>query len=56
MTLSLAQQMAIPQGKSLSDAEMHDLLTRFMSTTSRYLPNGLTIITILTNEDLQKRF
>jgi DNA mismatch repair protein MutL len=56
MTLSLAQQMAIPQGKSLSDAEMHDLLTRFMATTSRYLPNGQTIITILTNEDLQKRF
>jgi DNA mismatch repair protein MutL len=56
MTLCLAQQMAIPQGKHLSDIEMRDLVNRFMNNPSRYLPNGEIILLILSNDELQKRF
>ena len=57
MTLCLAQQMAIPQGKALTEIEMRDLVNRYMATTpSRYLPNGQTILSIITYEDIQKRF
>jgi hypothetical protein len=57
MTLCLARQMAIPMGKPLSDIEMRDLVNRFVSTTtSRHLPNGQTILTIINNDDIQKRF
>ena len=57
MTLCLARQMAIPQGKPLTEVEMHDLVNRFMNANlSRHLPNGQTIISILNNDDIQKRF
>ena len=57
MTLSLAQQMAIPQGKQLSDVEMRDMVNRFMNNcSSRHLPNGQTILSILNNDEIQKRF
>ena len=57
IALSLALQMAIPQGKALTEMEMRDLVQRLMQTSSpRYLPNGQTIITILTHEEIQKRF
>lgn len=57
MTLCLARQMAIPQGKPLTDVEMRDLINRFMTANlSRHLPNGQTIISILNNDDIQKRF
>lgn len=57
VVLSLADRMAIPVGKTLTDNEMRDLLRRLLQhTDSRYLPNGQTIFTILTNDDLQKYF
>ena len=57
MTLCLAQQMAIPQGKTLSQMEMHDLVNRFMENNpSRHLPNGKTILSIINYDDVQKRF
>jgi DNA mismatch repair protein MutL len=57
MTLCLARQMAIPQGKPLTEVEMHDLVNRFMNANlSRHLPNGQTIISILNTDDIQKRF
>jgi DNA mismatch repair protein MutL len=56
MTLCLAKQMAIPQGKSLTELEMRDLVNRFMIKPSRHLPNGQTILSIIQYEDLQKRF
>ena len=56
IALSLAEQMAIPQGKALTEAEMHDLMDRLMQSDSRYLPNGQTIISILSHEEIQKRF
>lgn len=56
MTLCLAKQMAIPQGKTLTELEMRDLVNRLMVKPSRHLPNGQTILSIIQYEDLQKRF
>lgn len=57
MALSLAERIAIPVGKTLTNNEMHDLLQRTLQfTQSRYLPNGKTIFIILTNDELQKYF
>jgi DNA mismatch repair protein MutL len=57
IALSLAEQMAIPQGKSLTDVEIRDLVDRLQqASSSRHLPNGQTISFILTHEDIQKRF
>lgn len=57
MTLCLAKQMAIPQGKTLSEMEMRDLLNRFMASKPSYhLPSGQTIVSIINYEDVQKRF
>lgn len=57
MTLTLADKMAIPLGKSLTDMEMRDLLIRFNENYSvQYLNNGQTIFTILTLDEVQKRF
>lgn len=54
LALSLAEQMAIPQGKPLTDIEMRDLVDR-LQASSRYLPNGKTISTLLSYEEIQKR-
>ena len=57
IALGLAEQMAIPQGKALTEMEMRDLIERLhQSTSSRYLPNGQIISTFITHEDIQKRF
>lgn len=54
LALSLAEQMAIPQGKTLTDIEMRDLIDR-LQTSSRVLPNGKTISTLLSYDEIQKR-
>ena len=57
IALGLAEQMAIPQGKSLTELEMRDLVDRLQQSSSvRHLPNGLTISIVLTHEDIQKHF
>ena len=57
MALSLADRMAIPTGKALTEIEMHDLLTQLAEKhPAQYLTNGQTIISILTADEIQKRF
>ena len=56
VALSLAEQMAIPQGKILTELEMRNLIERLQQTSSRYLPNGKTISSLLSHEEIQKRF
>jgi len=57
IALSLADQMAIPQSKVLTELEMRDLVERLQKSSSmRHLPNGQTISILLTHEDVQKRF
>ena len=58
IALSIADHSAIPQGKCLTDPEMRDLVNRLMQAdnTFRHLPNGQTIVTFLTNDEIHKRF
>ena len=56
VALSLAEQMAIPQGKPLTDVEMRDLVDRLQQASSHYLPNGKIISTLLSHDEIQKRF
>ena len=57
IALGLAEQMAIPQGKPLTEIEMRDLVERLQqASSSRHLPNGKTISILLSHEDIQRRF
>ncbi len=57
VAFALAERMAIPVGKVLSDNEMRSMLKQFLQRhSSRHLPNGQTILTLLAYDDLQKYF
>ena len=57
IALSLAQSAAIPYGKSLTEQEMRDLMMRLVQLpTYRRTANGKTILSVLTDEEISKRF
>lgn len=57
LALSLAKAAAIRPGKSLSTEEMdHLIASLFSSPESNLTPDGKTIISMLTDEELEKRF
>ena len=57
IALSLAQDAAIPYGKSLTDEEMRDLLQRLVEIGQyRRTPDGKTILTVVPDEEINKRF
>ncbi len=57
IALSLAQDTAIPYGKKLTTEEAQHLLEQLFDLPSyRRTPDGKTIVTILSDDDLQKRF
>lgn len=57
IALSLAQSTAILLGKSLSDQEMRQIVGDLMQLPShRITPDGKTIVSLLTNEEIEKRF
>ncbi|WP_099463577.1 MULTISPECIES: DNA mismatch repair endonuclease MutL [Parabacteroides] len=57
IALSLAKAAAIRPGKSLSNEEMdHLIATLFSSPESNLTPDGKTIISMLTDDELEKRF
>lgn len=57
IALTLAQSAAIPMGKTLSEAEMQDLLRRLFALPShRITPDGKTVIVWLSAEDIARRF
>ena len=57
LAFSLAKTAAISYGKTLSAEEMdHILASLFSSSFSDYTPDGKRIISIITDEDLEKRF
>lgn len=54
---SLAEQAAIPTGKNLTDSEMRDIVTRLMALPNyRRTADGKTIVSLVTDEELSKRF
>jgi DNA mismatch repair protein MutL len=57
IALSLARATAILSGKSLSADEMNSLIASlFSSHSSTYTPDGKLILSVLTDEELEKRF
>lgn len=57
IALSLAKAAAIPYGKTLSKDEMdHLLASLFLSSSPTYGPDGKVIVSMLTDDDLNKRF
>lgn len=57
IAMSLAESAAIPYGKTLTETEMRDLVSRLVQLPSyRRLPNGKVIASLLSNEEINKRF
>jgi len=57
IALSLAKAAAIPAGKPLSPDEMNDLIASlFASPSSTYAPDGKLIVSICTDDELEKHF
>ena len=57
IALSLAENAAIPYGRSLTEAEMRDLVKGLMALPQyRHTPDGKTIVSLLTDEEIAKRF
>ena len=54
---SLAEQAAIPSGKTLTDSEMRNLITRLTALPDyRHTADGKTIVSLVTDEEINKRF
>ena len=54
---TLAESAAIPYGKSLSEAEMRDLVTRLMALPHyRRTQDGKTIMSLLSDDEISRRF
>ena len=57
VALSLARSSAIVYGQLLTDAEMDELVASlFASSTPGHTPDGLTVLSVLTMDELDKRF
>lgn len=57
LALSLAKAASIPYGKNLSAEEMDHLIAQlFSSSSSNYTPDGKLIISVMTDDELEKRF
>ena len=57
LALSLAEAAAIPYGQVLSSIEMEQLVSDLLaSVMPNYTPDGKTVISILSNDEITKRF
>ena len=57
IALSLAEQAAIPSGKTLTDSEMRDIITRLMALPNyRRTADGKTIVSLVTDAEIAGRF
>jgi len=57
IALSLAQSAAVPMGKPMNEQEMQALLQKLFALPSyRITPKGKTVVVILTQEDIARRF
>ena len=54
---TLAESAAIPYGKTLTEAEMRDIVMRLVQLPSyRRMADGKTIVSLLSDEEINKRF
>jgi len=57
VALSLAKETAIPQGKHLTQEEIHDLVAKlFQSKQPRLTPDGKTVLFLQTHDEIIKNF
>ncbi len=57
IALSLAEESAIRSGKKLTEIEIKNLVTRLFEVPEHnYTPDGRRVITILPNEEIERRF
>ncbi len=57
IALSLAESAAIPSGKTLNETEMRDIVTRLLALPDyRHLPDGKTIVSLMTDDELSRKF
>lgn len=57
IALALAESTAIPYGKNLTETEMRDLVNRLTQIPNyRLTPNGKTVVSLLTEDEINKRF
>ena len=57
IALTLAQSAAIPMGKTMSEAEMTDMIDKLFSLPShRITPDGKTVVVWLSAEEIARRF
>jgi len=57
IAFSLAESAAIPYGKALTEAEIRDIVSRLMQLPNyRRMANGKIIVSLLTDEEINKRF
>ena len=57
IAISLAENAAIPYGKILTEQEMRDLVSRLTSLSDyKRTPNGKLIVSLLTDDEINKRF
>ena len=57
IALTLAQSAAIPMGKTMSEAEMIDMLDKLFSLPShRITPDGKTVVVWMSAEEIARRF
>lgn len=57
IALTMARDTAIPYGKNLSVDEMQDLLKRLFALSSYMIaPDGKTIVTVFSENEIEKRF
>jgi DNA mismatch repair protein MutL len=57
IALSLAESAAIPTGKTLTETEMRDIVTRLLQLNDyRHLPDGRTIASLMSDDELSRKF
>jgi DNA mismatch repair protein MutL len=57
IALTVARNSAIPYGKVLTQDEMEDLLAKLLQLSNpNYTPDGKTIISVISNEQIEKLF
>ena len=57
LALTLARAASIPYGEYLNDDAMEKLIDSLFSTSMpNYTPDGKTIISVLSNDEILKRF
>jgi len=57
IALSLAKDTAIPYGKTLNKEEIEDLMNKLLALKNyRYTEDGKTVVSVITDEELAKKF